>query len=145
LGVYQIGKHPNQVVSMKRQEDYFLQQGLPSAEPAHAFFTGAAPGAAIGAATADAEAAASPWPPHLCSAEAPAQAALGADTEAEAAEPSFLQQAFTSPLAAPALLHPAAAPSFLQQALVGATAVAGATCATSMAGVLLAVSAAVWA
>jgi len=37
---------------------------------------------------------------------------LGADTEAEAAEPSFLQQAFTSPLAAPALLHPAAAPSF---------------------------------
>ncbi len=43
------------------------------------------------------------------------------------------------------IINEAAAPSFLQQALVGATAVAGATCATSMAGVLLAVSAAVWA
>jgi hypothetical protein len=69
----------------------------------------------------------------------------GAATEADAEEPSFLQQAFTSPLAAPALLHPAAEPSFLQQALVGATASAGATFATSMAGVVLAVSAAVWA
>jgi hypothetical protein len=129
---------------------FLLQQGFPSAPPAQAFFTGAEPGAEMGAATAadeEADAEASPCPAHLCSAEPP-QAAFGAmagaaDTDAE--DPSFLQQAFTSPLAAPALLQPAAAPSFLQHAFVGATAVAGATCATSIAGVVLAFSPAVWA
>ena len=127
---------------------FLLQQGFPSAPPAQAFFTGAEPGAAMGAATdADEEAEASPCPAHLCSAEPP-QAAFGAmagAADADAEDPSFLQQAFTSPLAAPALLQPAAAPSFLQQAFVGATAVAGATCATSIAGVVLAFSPAVWA
>lgn len=57
-----------------------------------------------------------------------------AETDAEAEEPSFLQHAFTSALAEPDLLQPEAAPSFLQQALVGATALAGDTFATAIAG-----------
>ena len=111
FGCPQACEHPNQFIQIivgystntrwlsPPKISYFLQQGLPSAPLAHAFF-GATPGAAMGAeAFAEALAAASPCPPHLCSAEAPEQAAFGAtvagaDTEADAAEPSFLQQAF---------------------------------------------------